>query len=75
MAVKRTQQEINDIGFGALVAALGREDAILFIRQFRTPTTPGEATEDVGPLPVMTPEEAHQKIRDMQEPQDQVSLL
>ena len=76
MAGRRTQQEINDIGFGALVNALGREDAMLFIRQFRIPAAPGvEASDDPGHLPPMSVEEAHEKIRDMQEPQDQVSLL
>ena len=76
MASRRTQQEINDIGFGALVQALGREDAMLFIRQFRNPPAPGSETgEDAGYLPPMTVEEAHEKIRDMQEPQKQASLL
>jgi hypothetical protein len=75
MTSARTQQEINDIGFGALVAALGREDAIRFIRQFGAPARQEETIEDPAYLPPMTAEEAHERIRDMQDPQDQASML
>ena len=76
----RTQQEINDIGFTALVQALGREDAIRFVRYVGRTRTPSDheaaeiaAAEEV--LPPMTPDEIHEKIMEMHEPASQQSFL
>ncbi len=76
MAV-RTQQEINDLGFAALVRALGKEDALRFIRGISGVHPPGTMPigDDPAPLPPMTPDEIHIKIMDMREPDNQASLL
>jgi hypothetical protein len=73
---ERTQQEINEIGFRALVGALGREDAIRFVEQFseRKPAEKAKASEEQH-LPPFSPEEAHELIRSMQEPPGQASFL
>jgi hypothetical protein len=73
---KRTQQEINDIGFGALVRALGKEDAFRFIRQFSAqPRVAGTTSDEDDTLPSMTPDEAHERIMDMHDQPDQASML
>jgi hypothetical protein len=79
MAV-RTQQEINDLGFSALVNALGRQDALRFIAYVGRTQTRGEkesaeiaASEEI--LPAMTPDEIHEKIMEMHEPTTQGSFL
>ncbi len=74
---ERSQQEINEIGFKALVTALGREDAIRFIEQF-SPGTRGRSSTTSEPeqtLPAYSPAEIHELIRGMQEPTDQAHLL
>ncbi len=74
MAV-RTQEQINELGFQALVAALGKQDAIRFIRGISGVRTGGELSEADTPLPAYDPEEAHQRIMDMRDPSDQAHLL
>ena len=74
---RRTQQEINDAGFQALVRALGKDDALRFIRGI-SGTRPAGSTadyDDPDPLPPMTPDEIHTRIMDMHEPDNQASLL
>jgi hypothetical protein len=75
----RTQQEINDQGFRALVQALGREDAIRFInylgRTRRSDTAEAEIAASEEVLPAMTPDEIHEKIMELQEPEHQKSFL
>lgn len=71
----RTQQEINELGFAALVDALGKEDAIRFVRQFATTSTQKSKESDEPTLPPMTADEAHELINKMHGPHDQVSLL
>ena len=74
----RTQQEINEQGFRALVNALGRDDALRFIRYIGRAShgadRRNDGTEDET-LPAMTPDEIHELIMDMHEPDDQASLL
>jgi hypothetical protein len=71
----RTQQEINELGFAALVDALGKEDAIRFVRQFATTSTQKSREDEEVTLPPMTADEAHELINKMHSPYDQVSLL
>lgn len=75
----RTQQEVNDLGFEALVRALGKEDALRFIRGFsgvRFGSRDIDEEDGVDePLPPMTPDQIHEKIMDMREPNDQASFL
>ena len=71
----RTQDEINDIGFKALVAALGKEDAIRFVRGIAGPRTPGTKPEEAEVLPPWEADEAHEQIMDMHGPSDQAALL
>jgi hypothetical protein len=75
----RSAKEINEVGFRALVDALGRDDAIRFLRQFSpVPGGPAAAAASdaaADTLPPMSLEEAHERIRDLQDPRDQASLL
>lgn len=72
----RTQREINEIGYRALVNALGREDASRFIEQFgRSDADRANEPEDARTLPPFTPDQIHELIRSMQEPSDQASFL
>ncbi len=75
---RRTQQEINDAGFQALVRELGKEDALRFIRGIsgtRLADSRASADDDPDPLPPMTPDQIHTRIMDMHEPDNQASLL
>lgn len=66
---RRTIQELNDLGFRALVEALGRDDALRFIRQFQSPAAQhDERTSEPSDdhLPPMTVEQAHERILDIQ---------
>lgn len=79
MAV-RTRDEVCEIGFKALVSALGREDAIQFIHyiagnRHATDYEDGEIQEAEQVLPAMTPNEIHEKIMSMHEPDQQRSFL
>ncbi len=60
---KRTTQEVIEAGLRALVDALGRDDAHRFLEEFSPP--PQDEETPAPPLPSMSVEEAHQKIRDM----------
>lgn len=74
----RTQQEINEAGFKALVNALGKEDALRFVRYIGYTSRGADqqsAQSEDEVLPAMTPDEIHQLIMDMHEPDDQASLL
>lgn len=75
----RSMKEINDIGVRALVDALGREDAQRFLTQFRsseaTGSTRAATSADASELPPLTIEEAHETIRDMQDPLNQQQRL
>lgn len=76
---QRTQQEVNDIGFKALVQTLGREDALRFIHgvsgaRLSSPDM-AEENDAATPLPPLTPDEIHEKIMQMREPDQQASFL
>lgn len=76
---ERTQQELNELGFKALVRALGKEDALRFIRgisgtRFSSPDM-AEEHDALQVLPPMTPDEIHEKIMQMHEPDQQASFL
>ena len=72
----RSMKEINDIGVRALVDALGKEDALKFLRQFRAAAADKPDADEPAPeLPSMTIDEAHNTIRDMHDPIEQQHLL
>ncbi|MDB5035181.1 MAG: hypothetical protein JWQ98_2422 [Chlorobi bacterium] len=75
----RTQQQINDIGFRALVDALGKDDALRFVRYMGATMVEvngkEKKVEDAEYLPPMTVEEVHRTIMDMHGPSDQASFL
>jgi hypothetical protein len=77
----RSMKQVNDIGVRALVDALGKEDAQRFFAQFGSATATASAAsprdERVADesIPPMTIEEAHQTIRDLQDPMDQQHML
>jgi hypothetical protein len=71
----RTQDEINEIGFRALVAALGREDAIRFVRGIAARPTRSDEPGANEVLPPWDADEAHERIMDMHGPSDQAAML
>jgi|GEM_PF-3127437 len=76
---RRTQQEINELGFQALVRELGKEDALRFIQsvsgaRLGSPDI-DEESGDAEPLPPLTPDEIHEKIMDMRDPREQAGFL
>jgi hypothetical protein len=75
MMAIRTRDEINEIGFKALVEALGKEDALRFIRGITGPRTPADNADADEVLPPWDADEAHERIMDMHGPSDQAALL